>query len=145
MLISVFAGSVVAQVKTPCAFYDFFPLLALLLALSKLFFTHVLTLVPQLCLSLPVMALQWHLFRCVSALSVLCWVWPCRLGISTQPLAQLTVSCNNHFSYLPWGLGICCAICLGVSPSYLIFAPHQTEPGLLGSIVMNLPCISSVP
>lgn len=56
MLINVFAGSVVAQVKTPCVFYDFFPLLALLLALSKLLFTHVLTLVPQLCLSLPVMA-----------------------------------------------------------------------------------------
>lgn len=123
-----------AQVKAPCVSYDFFPLPALLQVLSKLLLTHVLTLVPQLCPSLPVMALQWHLSRCVSVLSMLCWVWPYRLGITTQPLAQLTSLVILISSYLPWGLCVCCAICLGVSPSYLILAPHgliMASSGLL--------------
>lgn len=119
--INVFARSVVAQVKTPCVFYDSFPLLALLQALSKLLLTHVLTLAPQLCLSLPVMALQWHLSRCVSVLSMLCWVWPYPVGISTQPLAQLTVSCNTNF--ILSALGPLHLLCHPLG--YFSFLPHR--------------------
>lgn len=121
-----------AQVKTPCVFYDFFSLPALLQALSKLLLTRVLTLVPQLCLSLPVMALQWRLSRCVSVLSMLCWAWPYRLGLSTQPLAQLTVSCNTNFILCMYPGAFASAV-----PSAWVFLLPTSPSHLIGLIMAS--------